>query len=104
MLIVIAIITAIVMQARIQAKTHIVTAIVMQARIQARTHIITAIVMQARIQAKTHIVTVIVILTIKRINRNVTVDSGKMQHKNDAEITHMVWKPYGFSSYNIVKK
>ena len=103
MLIVIAIITAIVMQARIQAKTHIVTAIVMQARIQAKTHIITAIAMRARIQAKTHIVTVIVILTI-RINRNVTVDSGKMQYKNNAEITHMVWKPYGFSSYNIVKK
>lgn len=100
MLIVIAIITAIVMQARIQAKTHIVTAIVMQARIQAKTHIITAIAMRARIQAKTHIV----ILTIKRINRNVTVDSGKMQYKNNAEITHMVWKPYGFSSYNIVKK
>lgn len=39
--------------------------------------IITAIAMQARIQAKTHIVTAIVILTITRINRNVTVDSGK---------------------------
>ena len=104
MLIVIAIITAIAMQARIQAKTHIITAIVMQTRIQAKTHIITAIAMQAKIQAKTHIVTAIVILTITRINRNVTVDSGKKQYKNNAEITHMVWKPYGFSSYNIAKK
>ena len=85
MLIVIAIITAIAMQARIQAKTHIITAIAMQTRIQAKTHIITAIAMQAKIQAKTHIVTAIVILTITRINRNVTVDSGKKQYKNNAD-------------------
>ena len=59
--------------------------------------------MQAKIQTKIHIVTAIVILTVTRINRNLTVDSGKKQYKNNAETTHMVCKPYGFSSYNIVK-
>ena len=79
------------MQARIQVTTHIVIVIV------------TAIAMQARIQAKIHTVTAIVIPTITRINRNVTVGSGRKKYINNAEIAHMVWKPYGFSSYNIVK-
>lgn len=120
---VIAIITAIVMQERIQVTTHTVIAIAMQARIQvithtviaivtviamqtrtqAKTHIATVTAMQARMQAKIHIVTAIVILTITRINRNVTIDSVKKKYINNAEIAHMVWKPYGFSSYNIVK-
>ena len=124
---VIAIITAIVMQERIQVTTHTVIAIAMQARIQVITHtviaivtviamqaktqvithtviaIVTVIAMQTRTQAKTHIVTAIVILTITRINRNVTIDSVKKKYINNAEIAHMVWKPYGFSSYNIVK-
>lgn len=95
------------MQARIQVTTHIVivivTAIAMQARIQAKTHIAIATAMQARIQAKIHTVTAIVISTITRINRNVTVGSGRKKYINNAEIAHMVWKPYGFSSYNIVK-
>ena len=120
---VIAIITAIVMQERIQVTTHtvtviamqaktqvithtviaIVTVIAMQTRTQAKTHIATVTAMQARMQAKIHIVTAIVILTITRINRNVTIDSVKKKYINNAEIAHMVWKPYGFSSYNIVK-
>ena len=98
---------AIAMQARIQVITHtviaIVTVIAMQARTQAKTHIATVTAMQARMQAKIHIVTAIVILTITRINRNVTIDSVKKKYINNAEIAHMVWKPYGFSSYNIVK-
>ena len=81
----------------------IITAIVMQERIQVTTHTVIAIAMQARIQAKIHTVTAIVIPTITRINRNVTIDSVKKKYINNAEIAHMVWKPYGFSSYNIVK-
>ena len=79
----------------------------MQERTQVITHtviaIVTVIAMQARIQAKIHTVTAIVIPTITRINRNVTVGSGRKKYINNAEIAHMVWKPYGFSSYNIVK-